>query len=305
MANDLGIRSGSLVAESDRARRALGGQGEFQLLTGAPDLLVLLRDRPRGLWPLLQPLASGDAVLAGNLGELPPSDLLNLLHLAKRTGVLLARDGEEERGLVLLEGRIAWACSSYPGERLGEMLARSGTVPRARIEEALAEQARLRARPDAGQIHLGQLLQKGAGLTAGQMEQALQHQVVEIVLGLLILRRGTFVFQGGCDASKLPVRLSLDAQGLLLDGLRRLDELAELRVRIPSLAVRLSRRAQALPAADKGLSAEARLLFPRLEASRALGEAAREAGLSEYDATKAASLLLAGGWAEVAPPGAK
>lgn len=307
MASDLRIRGGKLAAHSDHARDVLGkGDGDFQLLSGAPDLLLLLRERPEGLWPALHPLGPGDAVLAGNLGELPPSDLLNLLHMSKRTGVLLARDGNAERGLALISGNVAWACSNCPGERLGEMLARSGAVPRKRVEEALREQARLRSRPDEGQLHLGQILEKREQLPPEAMAEALRHQIVEIFLGLLLLRSGTFVFQGGCDEAKLPLRLNLDTQGLLLDGLRRLDEMADLRERIPSLAVRLVPRKKALPAEGNAAASEqARLLFARLDGKRALGEAALEAGLSEYEATKAAAALLAGGWAALSGGPAK
>ena len=307
--DDLRIERGRLVAHSESARSLFGqGDGAFQILTGAPDLLLLLRERPAGLWGTLQEMRPGDAVLAGNLSEVQPSELLNFLHQAKRTGVLLARSGDTERGVVLLEGNVAWACSNHPGERLGEMLVRGGAVERSQVDEALAEQGRLREKkPDAGQVRLGQLLERRAGVKPEAMARALRHQVVEIFLGLLLLKSGAFVFLSGGDVKKLPADLGLDTEALLLDGLRRLDEMEELRDKLPLFSVRVAPARKALPKGTDGgrFSEEARLLLPHLDGKRNLAAAAAAAGLSEYEGTKAAFKLLEGGWAALLPEPAK
>jgi len=60
--------------------------------------------------------------------------------------------------------------------------------------------------------------------------------VIEIFLGLLVAQSGVFVFLRGVNRSAMPDRLSLDTQALLLDGLRRLDEMVLYRARIPTRA---------------------------------------------------------------------
>jgi hypothetical protein len=306
---DLRIERGRLVAHSESARSLLdAGDGAYQILSGAPDLLLLLRERPAGLWATLQELRPGEAILAGDLSEVQPSELLNFLDQAKRTGVLLACSGETERGIVLLEGNVAWACSNHPGERLGEMLVRAGGVERSEVDEAVAEQGQLREKkPDAGQVRLGQLLERRRGIKPETMARALRHQVVEIFLGLLLLKSGSFLFLSGCDAKKLPADLGLDTEGLLLDGLRRLDEMEELRDKLPPLSVRLGPARKAVPKGTDGgrFSEEARLLLPHLDGKRTLAAAAAAAGLSEYEGTKAAFKLLDGGWAALLSESAK
>jgi hypothetical protein len=295
---------GRIAARSDRARSLLAESGGRWLLLGSSeDLLLLLRDEQGGLWPLLRGLRSDRAVLAGNLSEMEPSDLLNFLHQGKRTGILLARSGGFERGIALLEGNVAWACSTSPGERLGEMLVKAGLVERRIIDETLDDQRRRRDRPDVAQARLGKLLEERGVLPPEGMARALRQQVVEIFLGLLLLRSGTFLFLRGCDPDKLPARLDLDTEGLLLDGLRRLDEMELLRGKLPSLSVRIKATGKAPPAKDDGIhfTAEARQLLALLDGKRRLGQAAAAAALPDFDATKAACRLIEGSWAVLLP----
>src|SRR5260221_3283171 len=100
--------------------------GAWRLLQGPSDLLLSLRDQKDSLWSELNDVHLQSVVLAGDLGEVAPSDLLNFLDQGRRTGVLLTRAGDVERALVMIDGDIAWACSTSPGERLGELLARMG-----------------------------------------------------------------------------------------------------------------------------------------------------------------------------------
>lgn len=305
MTEDLRIDDkGRVAARSERARSLLAESGgPWLLLDAAPDLLFLLRDEHTGLWPLLRGLRSDRAVLAGNLSEMEPSDLLNFLHQGKRTGVLLARNAGNERGIALIEGNVAWACSTGPGERLGEMLVKAGLVERRVVDEALAEQRRRRDRPDAAQARLGKLLEESGALKPEGMARALRQQVVEIFMGLLVLRSGTFLFLRGCDEERLPARLNLDTEAMLLDGLRRLDEMELLRGKLPSLSVRLKATGKRPPAKDDGVhfTAEARQLLALLDGKRLLGQAAAEAALPDFDATKAACRLLEGAWAVLLP----
>src|SRR5207253_8062630 len=127
--------------------------GAWKLLETPSDLLVALRDRTGGLFADLTGLHPKGAVLAGDLSEMQPSDLLNFLHQGRRTGVLLARVRDTERALEFIEGNLAWAFSTSPGEKLGELLARSGLAKRERIDAVIREQL---AAPEHRRI--GQLL---------------------------------------------------------------------------------------------------------------------------------------------------
>ena len=293
MNDDLLIdEDGSPSAASADARKTLAhSSGAWQLLETPSELLLALRERADGLMGDLNQLHPNGAVLAGDLGEMQPSDLLNFLHQGRRTGVLLTRSDGVERGIVLVDGNVAWACSTSAGERLGELLCRMGFAQRDKVDAALAMQE------GTGQHRrLGQLLVDTGAISSEDIGRGLRHQVVEIFLGLLVTRAGSFVFLRGVDKAALPAQLALDTQALLLDGLRRLDEMELYRTRIPSSEARLRKTARALPDGDGTISAEGRQVFALVDGTRTIADLAMATALGEFEATKAAFKLLAAGY---------
>jgi hypothetical protein len=261
------------------------GNSGWKLLSAPSELLISLReDESLGA----QPHPRG-TVLAGDLAEMQPSDLLNFLHQGRRTGVLLARVHDVERAVVLADGNVAWACSTSPGERLGELLANMGLVGRERVDEALKEQS--------GAVgerkRIGQLLVERGLLGPDEVWRGLKHQVVEIFLGLLVSQTGSFVFLRGLEKSLLPAQLCLDTQGMLLDGLRRLDEMELYRTRVPSIECAPKPTGKPL---DIKLSREEQRVLELSDGARNIEELAAITALGEFEATKAAFKLIEAGY---------
>jgi len=265
--------------------------GAWRLLSTPSELLEALRERGDGQVTDLFELHPRRAVLAGDLSEMQPSDLLNFLHQGRRTGVLLTRSDGNERGIVLIDGNMAWACSTSPGERLGELLVRLGLVDNKRVEQVLRDQAASGAKKRIGQA----LVDLGI-LSADALRTGLRHQAVEIFLGLLVARAGSFVFLRGLDREKLPTQLGLDTQGMLLDGLRRLDEMELYRSRVPGPEAKP--RATGKAVAD-ALEADLQRLLALADGSRSVADLAAAATLGEFDATRAVYKLVVAGYLAV------
>ncbi len=275
--------------EEDEVKKRIA-RGTWKLLETPSELMVALRDRREGLWGELTGLHPKGAVLAGDLAEMQPSDLLNFLHQGRRTGVLLTRVSETERAIAMIDGNLAWACSTSPGERLGELLARMGLADRARIEAALREQAK-------GTEHrrIGQLLVDKGVLGAEDLHRGLRHQLVEIFLGLLVAREGSFVFLRGVDQSALPVVLSIDTQAMLLDGLRRVDEMELYRTRVPSEEV-VPVATGKQPATSEEMPAEEKQALALADGVRSVADLAAASAMGEFEATKAVFRLIQAGY---------
>jgi hypothetical protein len=77
---------GSPVAPTEDAKQHLAANA-WKLLSTPNELLLALRDRGDGLMTDLSALHPAGAVLAGDMSEMQPSDLLNFLHQGRRTGV--------------------------------------------------------------------------------------------------------------------------------------------------------------------------------------------------------------------------
>lgn len=266
-------------------------KGAWKVLETPAELLLALRDKGGSLSAELDGLKPERPVLAGDLAEMQPSDLLNCLHQGRRTGVLSTRSQGVDRALVLLDGDVAWACSSSPGEILLELLPRLGLVDRARLTAAIGLRGAGRSQRDTAQL----LVERGV-LTPDEMRRALRHQVVEIFLGLLVARSGSFVFLRGVDRSALPVVLGLDMQAILLDGLRRLDEMELYRTVIPrpDLAPRRTGKS-----ADGEITPQGHKLLALADGTRTVADLALATALGEFEATKAAYALVQRGLLKV------
>jgi hypothetical protein len=284
---------GAPTAPTDGAMKHLAvNAGAWKLLSTPGELLLALRDRGDGVMTDLSALHPRSAVLAGDLSEMQPSDLLNFLHQGRRTGVLLTRTDGTERGIVLIDGNVAWACSTSPGERLGQLLARMGLADHERIEAALRAQA-----ASGEKKRLGQVLVERGVLGPDEVWRGLRHQVVEIFLGLLVARAGSFVFLRGLDLEGLPTQLALDTQGMLLDGLRRLDEMELYRTRVPTSDAVPRPTGKAVGAGELG--PESQQAFSLANGTRSVAAIAIASALGEFEATKALFKLIEAGYLDV------
>jgi glycine/D-amino acid oxidase-like deaminating enzyme len=163
-------------------------------------------------------VAVGSGALQGELAHFFPSEVLQLLQLAQATGRLeLERPGERAE-LFVERGRPVYARTSGGAVKAGQILVHRGAVSSEALERALAEQ---RARP--GQ-RLGALLVASGTTTPEQIQGAVSEALRRIVYGLLLWREGTFRFLAGEQVGGEDVKLDLDLDRLILEGLRQADE---------------------------------------------------------------------------------
>src|SRR5688572_25482126 len=150
------------------------------------------------------------------------------------------------------------------------------------------------------QRRLGTVLIEHGVMTAHDLYEGVRRQCEEIFFSSLLLRRGLFYFIKGSDDSKGAARLHLDTQTLLLEGLRRIDEMSFFRAQLPSPQVLLARR-EPPPAADLPDGAAA-TVYKDLDEPRSLAQVARRTRLGEFQATKGAFELVQTGFIEARVP---
>jgi hypothetical protein len=156
--------------------------------------------------------------LQGDLAHFFPSEVLQVLQLAQATGRLELERSGEHADLYIERGRPVFARTSGGAVRAGQILVHRGVVTSEALERALAEQ---RARP--GQ-RLGALLVAAGAATPEQIQNAVAEALRRIVYGLLLWREGSFRFVPGEQAGGEDVKLDLDLDRLILEGLRQADE---------------------------------------------------------------------------------
>jgi hypothetical protein len=258
---------GRIAPRTDEARCALADRaGRFELLPSADDLLVARRTPATG-----GPATGPRCVLAGDLAGLPVADLLGFVHQARLSGVLTVVAGGGERAITFQDGEVRGATSTAPGERLGDVAVRLGLASEAQVARASA----------AGRMSPRDL--EGQGVAAADAWRCLHEQVTAVFHGVLLAPPGTFFLEDGVPDAGYGAPLSVNTQSLLMDGLRRIDELSLFRARIPGPDAVLR---QTAPRRRVSLRVPEKEVLALVDGRRTVAQIATAAHLSEFDATK-------------------
>jgi hypothetical protein len=227
--------------------------------------------------------------LEGTLQDFALVDILQLIGMQQKTGILTLTRKEETINVVLKEGMVVWAAP--PDEvfeaNLGRVLVRRGLITRERWEEG----RQLRAR--AGQ-RLIPFLSGGQWVSPRDLERVVQRQVLETLYRALRWRDGRYSFdaQGQVDLSRGQIA-PVATETILLEAVRQVDEwpLIEQRLSSPDLVVQRSSR----PVYHNQVPAEALTLLQLVDGQRTAREVAELCDLGEFEAYKAITDLLAAG----------
>lgn len=165
--------------------------------------------------------------LNGKLEDVSLADVMQFIHLGRRTGTLsLARSGDEAE-IGFHRGQIvsAWSPSA---QRLADLLVDQGMV----LPETMSEMLR-RQNAEQPRRSLGQILVTSGTLELDQIRQAIETQIEETVYELVTWSSGAFEFaldelKPNEDIAMYPgdviPKLNLNTQMLLLEASRIMDE---------------------------------------------------------------------------------
>lgn len=166
--------------------------------------------------------------IEGPLRELGIQDVLQMLDLARKTGVLTVRSQRmmDEAVVHLTDGELVFASRRRSMRLLGQQLLRDGKLTEAELERALELQRR-----DPRQ-QLGAILIEMGSVDRTELHRHLRFQIEETIYDLLSWDEGYFRFEEMEEATEGPVRVQVDS--LLMEGARRIDEWTRLESRVPS-----------------------------------------------------------------------
>ncbi|MBK9519007.1 MAG: DUF4388 domain-containing protein [Anaeromyxobacter sp.] len=271
---------GRVAPSGDLVRRALADRaGRFALLPTAPDLLLARR----------QPVAGGPpgaqrVTVSGDLSGFPIADFIGFVHQSRLSGLLTVASSGAERSVAFKDGEVRSASSSVPGERIGEVAVSLGHV----TEAQLAEAARA-GRP------LGKALVDLGHLSASDLWKCFHEQVTAVFHAILLTKEGIFWLQEEAPGERAGAPLAVSTQTLLMDGIRRIDELSLFRARIPGPGAFLRRREPRRPVTLKAVEQQ---LLALVDGRRTVAQVATAAHLGEFDATKILYHLAEAGYLE-------
>jgi CheY-like chemotaxis protein len=175
-------------------------------------------DKPAGL-----PIGPDGAALLGDLAVVSIADILLLLQDRQHSGALHLVGSEASIDIFVNKGRIDFASARGVADEflLGHFLVRSGQIERVQLDEVLAQRS---ATPGGGL--LGADLCRRGLITEAGLRKAMAQQTTALVFEGLRWGEGHFSFHPAAEPSPAAreATLGLPVDGLIMQGLRRVDE---------------------------------------------------------------------------------
>ena len=223
--------------------------------------------------------------ISGSLKDVSVADVMQFVHLGRRTGTLLLSRGRERAMIGFHVGRLVSAQAPLT-PKLGDLLISSGTIQKDALDEAIDAQGR-----EAERRSLGKILVSSGAIAAQDLRNVIGQQIEQAVAEVMVWDTGTFEFaiddlRPIDDIALYPSDVLPDAdintQMVLLEAARIFDERNRTPLGTPAAPLPIAAAAEG-PAADRWDVSFGDSTHPSLDAapsgglSVGLGDAVMEA----------------------------
>jgi hypothetical protein len=231
--------------------------------------------------------------LEGELRDFNILEVIQLLGQQGKTGVLNVRgwdkQGDQVAGIYFFEGKITHATFTHrtKGDLLGERLAKTGLISRSELETALKNQKK------TGQF-LGESIVEGGMAEEQVVLNALHTQVHELVYEIFRLKEGKFQFAPRTDAKAPKISVQLNADEVMLNILKMVDEWPEIEKKVPPNTMVLQ-KAGTLEQHGITLSEDHDAIYRLVDGIRSVNEIVEMSLLGKFATLEILAGLLEGG----------
>jgi len=223
-------------------------------------------------------------VVHGSLRAMPPTEILQWLGGARRTGMLEVEHDRVVRRVHFRDGVIRSCGSDYAPTLLGQYFLSRRQITESDLSTALAQQ-------EGSGRNLGEILVEAGRLSMQDLERFATAKVEEAIYGLFDLKDGSFKFESGAEPPAGTIETNLTVEHALLHGAKREDETRRLREVIRDDGVILEKTGVQPPTAVID-SVVPRRILDLVDGHRTVREIALHARVSEYVAQRLLAELL-------------
>jgi hypothetical protein len=208
--------------------------------------------------------------LQGNIDRFKLSEIFQLIANGKKTGTLGIQRDDDIVMVYFKEGRIIYGYGPRQSVPVGQLLKEKGKVTADQLELAITEQTG----KDVTK-RLGQILIDLDFIDRADLSEAVTGQIYELIFSLMSWEKGSFK--------------------LILEGVRRIDEINRIKDIFPNHDARMELRATTAQRRDLSLNTEEWNTLALVDRSRTVGEIISDSKMPEVQTLeKLASLKLAG-----------
>ncbi len=166
--------------------------------------------------------------MTGNLETMNLAELLQWLANGLQTGTLIVDNGEVVKKIYLRKGKILSSSSSDPKGLLGHFLVSKGVITEETLAQAIAVQE------EQGKM-LGAILVEGGATDQETLDHMLKLKAEDNICELFAWESGSFEFLDGELPDYDLVPMNVNVTGLVMEGMRRIDQTRAIKEVIPSL----------------------------------------------------------------------
>jgi tetratricopeptide (TPR) repeat protein len=234
--------------------------------------------------------------IEGPLAELSIQDVLQLLELAHKTGVLTIRSDRlnDEAIVHFNRGAIVFAVRRRSTRRLGQLLIRAGKLTQRELDRALEIQ-----RTDPTR-RLAEILLEMGSAGEEELERQLRFQMEETIYELMPWDDGYFKFEERTEFSEQRLFARVRVESLLMEGARRIDEWARLESKVPGPeAVPILAPTNEREVSPLDLRSHEWEVLAEIDGERDIRQIAADLGRSAFDVAKAIYGLVSTGVLQV------
>jgi hypothetical protein len=235
--------------------------------------------------------------LKGNLRDFSTTQLLNLIHLARKTGALTTQVQPGVTTLFFREGKLIYATTTGRDGHLSSTLARAGKLTQ---EQAKIIRTRAGAQTDK---ELGMLLISAGYVTQDDVLNSVRSDFLEMVYGLFTWTEGLFHFEPNQLPANDAITVAIDLENIILEGSRRVREWERLQDELPDLemALKFTDRPQA-QLRNINLSVDEWRIISYINPRNSIKRIAQRIGMDDFQIRKLVYGLLQAGLVEIVEP---
>ncbi|NPV77301.1 MAG: DUF4388 domain-containing protein [Anaerolineae bacterium] len=236
--------------------------------------------------------------LRGNLRDFTVTQLLNLVSLAKKTGILVIEGSSEAARVWFRDGKLVYAQLGEEDVSLAAVLQRTNKISASQYRILRERASRMTDK------ELGLLLINAGYLSQNDVLNSLQQYFTGVVRRLFTWVEGLFRFEPGelPPEDKIPIRI--DLENLIIEGTRQLREWEQLQEEIPSLdmALKFSDRPGA-NIRNMNLSVEEWRVVSYVNPNNTMRQIARATKMNDLEIRRVVYSLLQAGLVEIVRQG--
>ena len=173
-----------------------------------------------------------DLDLQGKIERFTLPEIFQLVSTGRKTGTLGIQRDDDIVMVYFQNGSVIYGYGPRKTYHIGRMLVEMGRITSGQLDEVIADQAA----PAAGNKRLGQLLIEKRYIDRADLEEAIRRQVEELIFSLMSWDRGSFKFYENQFPTEEEITVNLSTENVILEGLRRLDEMNRLKDCLPDFA---------------------------------------------------------------------